>query len=449
MLLAGLYQVGADLPSAGRALSLVAGGSAVALTAGLARRALPESPWLGAGAALLVAANPCFAAWGSSGLETTAFAALVLAAVAPLTGAAPSARSFGWVSAAGLALGLTRPEGVAIYAVLAGVALACAPGPLAARVRVLAPGAALFALAGGVYFAWRVWYFGDWLPNTFWAKSGFSAHHAVRGLAYLWAFAQSPYVWALAPLAAAGAFELWRRREPAPLAALAAVVGLVVALGGDGLPMYRFLVPAVPLAALCAAAGAELLARLAREGAARHALGLAVLVPALALSFFPAHDAQYSLMTEQRDYELPRWRAAGLALGHAFPRDAWLAAVPIGALGWYSDLRVIDMVGLTDRTIAHEPGDTGTGWAGHEKHDGRYVVSRRPDAILLGNILVVEAPRVPVQIFPTFTNPYTAAREHDVVEQPEFARDYALAALPVGSGWTLHFFVRKDSPVAR
>jgi hypothetical protein len=324
---------------------------------------------------------------------------------------------------------------VALYAALTVAVFASARSGLRARVAALAPGAALFAVTGAAYFGWRVWYFGDWLPNTFYAKSGFTARHALRGLAYLAAFAANPFVWLEAPLALTGAVVLGRRRELVVPALVVAVLVIVIGVGGDGLPMYRFVIPALPFLAVLAAAGA---ASLPWPELSFAALGLLV-----ALSFFPRRDAQYALMLDQRDYEIPAWRAAGRALARALPPDALVAAVPIGALGWYSDLRVLDMVGLTDRTIAHAPIATGSGWAGHERHDGAYVLSRRPDAILLGNILVSKASRIAFEQFPTFTNPSVAAREGDVPIQPEFARDYLQTALPIGGGATLHFFLRR------
>ncbi len=35
-------------------------------------------------------------------------------------------------------------------------------------------------------------------------------------------------------------------------------------------------------------------------------------------------------------------------------KDDYIAAVPIGAIGYYSKINVIDMVGIVDPVIAHE-----------------------------------------------------------------------------------------------
>jgi hypothetical protein len=449
VVLAGLHRLGVDLVAAGRGLSLTGGAAGVILAWVLARRGLRRWPTLALAAALLVAVNPYHAVWAGAGLETTLFSALLAASVLPLLGRQTTSRRFLLASALALLVALTRPEGVALYAVLAACASAATPGPLREKARALLPGLALFALAGGAYFAGRWLYFGDWLPNTFHAKSAFTLHHARRGLDYLAGFGSNAFVLCTVPLVAAGAWAVARRRLLPLLAVPAAVLAIVVVEGGDGLPMYRFVVPALPFLAALAAIGCEVSGE--RLGA-RPGLSLGVAVAALVsfLSFYPNRDAQHYNYLYQRNYEVPAWSAAGRALGRAYPAGTTLAAVPIGALGYYSGLPVIDMVGLTDRTIARAPvADAGAGWAGHEKHDGAYVLSRRPDLLLLGNVYVDASPTLPPGVFPPHAVSSILAREQDVVSDPRFTRDYELRDLAVAPGLWLHYFARRDLPPAR
>lgn len=448
-ILAVAHRMGADLVAAGRGLSLVAAAAGVVLAWALARRGLRRWPALALVAAVLVAVNPYFAAWAGAGLESTLFAALLAAAALPLLSAEVTPRRFLAASAFALLLSLTRPEGVALYGVLAAGAAAAVPGDLRARARALGPGLAVFVVAGAVYFAARWAYFGDALPNTFHAKSAFTARHVERGLFYLRDFGRNPFVLCALPLVAAG---LWaaRRRRLVPLAAVPlAVLALVAAEGGDGLPMYRFLVPAIPFLAALAALGCEVAGeRLGPRPGLPLALSVAVVVAWL--SFYPNRDSQLLNFLYQRDHEIPTWSAVGRALGEAFPPGTTLAVVPIGAVGYYSDLRVIDMVGLTDRTIARAPiADLGSGWAGHEKHDGAYVLSRRPEIVLLGNVYVDSRPELPPGPFPPFAAPAIFARESDIVTHPVFVSDYELRHLPVGSGRWLHYFARRDFALGR
>jgi hypothetical protein len=79
--------------------------------------------------------------------------------------------------------------------------------------------------------------------------------------------------------------------------------------------------------------------------------------------------------------------AIGTYLRQHSPRGALVATVPIGAIGYYSSLPILDLVGLTDRTIAR----SGNGvprelltrtWIGHERNDTEYVLARKPQWIV-------------------------------------------------------------------
>jgi hypothetical protein len=88
----------------------------------------------------------------------------------------------------------------------------------------------------------------------------------------------------------------------------------------------------------------------------------------------------------------------------------------------------IDMLGLTDATISHRsPLPIRTplqALPGHEKGDGSYVMSRRPDFIIAG-----PAYGAPV------SQPWFLS-DVELGENPEFARNYVLhsAQVPVGDG---------------
>ena len=336
-----------------------------------------------------------------------------------------------------------------LYAVLLACAAASAPGDLRARARAIVPGLALFALVGGAYFVARWLYFGDVLPNTFHAKSAFSANHVRRGLAYLRDFDGNAFVLCAVPLVVAGAWSAARRRLVPLLAVPLAVLAIVVVEGGDGLPMYRFVVPAVPFLAALATLGIELAGeRLGRTGLA---LGTGVAAPRRRAVLLPEPRhaaAELRLPAQLRGPGVVGLRAAPWA-GRSRPARRWRRCRS-APLGYYSGLPVIDMVGLTDRTIARaKVADMGAGWAGHEKHDGPYVLSRRPEILLLGNVFVDAQPVLPSGDFPPHHVPAILAREQDVVAQPAFERDYEPRHLPVAPGLWLHYFARRDLAPAR
>jgi hypothetical protein len=219
--------------------------------------------------------------------------------------------------------------------------------------------------------------------------------------------------------------------------------------GGDGLPMFRMGVPVIALfAVLVAAALQTVVAAAQRLGATRRrfavfAIAAAAFALLLVLARPPQTLAQYAQYRDQHDIEIPRWLEVGAWLAQHTPEDASVAVVPIGAIGYASKRPIVDMVGLTDRHIAHRPAKPAAGWAGHEKTDGRYVLSREPAVLLLGNVDVRARP-LPLDD-PSFArpdNPAIRAREDDIFTPALLARyEPRIARLP--SGGHLHYFARR------
>ena len=434
----GLHRLGLEWPSAARLVSFVSAEGCLLLTYRLASGWLPRRTWLAAGSVAGVALNPYFAAWALGGLEAPLYGLWLLAAALVLESSDPSTRSwvrFGLVAAL---LALTRPEGLMVAVALAAIRLGW-PRPGSARWAAAAP--ALLIVLGVLLplEVARLAYYGDVLPNTFYAKSAFSPRHLQRGLQYLWGFAQSPGAAVILPFIAWGVARQLRARSPAAVA-LVASVAVVIAEGGDGLPMYRFLVPLVPLAAACASVGLDR----AFEGPfLPRAIALNAFVLALVLAPVPANDHCLSDFQYQRDVEGPLWARVGQWLHQHLPAGTTLAAVPAGALGFYSELPLIDLVGLTDRTIAHTPlPSLGSGLAGHEKTNGAYVLSRHPEVLLLGNIDVSDRPELADGRLDSWSNDAIYGRERDIVSDPRFQTEYEATAFPLGNGEFLHAFVR-------
>ncbi len=361
------------------------------------------------GAGLLLSADPSFALWSVAGLETPLFLLLAFLALRPLLEEEPRLpRATGlW---AGLAA-LTRPEGVLLMGALAGIGIA-------ARARGSA-GRALLVFAALVlpHLAFRLAYYGDPLPNTFYAKAGVGAAAWARGGRYLadWLLGYGQVL--LVGLALAGAGS---RRARAALALAGAFAIYVVAIGGDGLVMFRFgLFLIVPLV-LAAAEGA---ARAARALAARRVAPAAVALLALAAAL----PARNSFAGQYRDFALDdrarvrlHWSEIGRWLaGHA--RSGETAAVPVaGAIAYYGGITTIDMLGITDRHIARRAMPAfGSGIAGHEKHDMDYVLSRRPTYFIHYPFLLPEPVFTKGQ-FETDWNPGLAA----LLTSERFDREY-------------------------
>ena len=241
LLLAGFGACGFDLLEAARALGLLCSVLTLPITYWLARQcgATPPTALI---APALLAFNGSFACWAASGMETALFVVLIAAAFA-------TALSGSYWASAGLtaAATLARPEGLLVLLVLG-----CHQFLRAGRSWL-----PWLLVGGGPYallLAFRRWYYGDWLPNTYYAKTGGGWAQIQRGLDYLRDYATAHE--GLLLLVGLALFALLRGTVGMRLVAVGWLLfWLAIAwLGGDGLPMYRFALTPLPLFAAFAAA---------------------------------------------------------------------------------------------------------------------------------------------------------------------------------------------------
>lgn len=399
----------------------------------LARQVRPGEVVFPALAATLVALNPMVLAWSTSGLETGLYACLIVTSILVSWRADTPRR--GALAGGCLALAaLTRPEAV----VLAPVLWATAVRHRERQVGVAF--AAVFTAGVGIYFAVRGIYFDRWLPNTFYAKLDYGGVAlAQRGAAYAMGF-----LWAVPSLTLATLWGILRwKRAPgwaAPvLAVVIAQLAVIVWEGGDHFPLYRFAVPILPLLALLSVA-------VVSGNRWRSLAGLVVLAAALPTVGIarPWSGGEGELARFSREVRLARhWSDLGQYLARHAQPDASLATIAIGALGFHSNLRLVDPHGIVDPVIAQLDQPLGQGYAGHEKFDVDDLLSRRPHYLLIFNLA---APgRLPEAVLPQLV---WGQFNRTLIGRPELAEDYRLEDLVVGDHWwSLH--VRRDVPAPR
>jgi len=391
VLLACGRRLGIETVFLARTLGLVLGVACIALVA-LSHRWIPGGSARGSRlAALLLGTCGVFTAWPMSGMEVPLYAFLVTAcflvyvrAVAtrtPGSGNAPRAREPLLFGFAGALLALARPEGTLLFVVLlADLVLRRRTG---AWRRDLAWSLAAFAAVVLPHLAWRLAYYGYPLPNTFYAKVGGTWRQVANGIVYSLRFLVPAAPLGL-PFAIAVASGRWQRRYPA-LAVLPAFLVLdaiaVVLVGGDLMPAFRFYAPVLPL--LCLGAGWSLVAL---AGERRWAVPAALLAAAYGVAgMFLVPDIARRI---REDRVAAVGMIVGQWLGANVQPDALLATNTAGSVPYYSGLRTIDMLGLTDAHIAHrDVKGLGRSWVGHEKADGAYVLERRPDYVMFGSSL--------------------------------------------------------------
>lgn len=242
------------------------------------------------------------------------------------------------------------------------------------------------AVALGVLALARWFLFHDLLPNTFWAKSGGTWGHALLGLEYLVETLRDFPAIALAPLA----LFMPRARSGAAFVLVATLGWFAFFLrsGGDTFQYSRLAFPLVPLLTLFGLAGIgalfhRLAARLRRAAIPMAALGTLAVAGALTTRAALEHG----LAPAHGFPNVERWAQVGRYLGRHHAGKS-IATVPVGAISYFSGLRVIDLVGITSAPVARAgktvpPDLLQRKWIAHERHHTEWVLSERPDLIVM------------------------------------------------------------------
>lgn len=351
---------------------------------------------------LLPAALLCFCAgyacWASGGLETQMFTFLcTLALYCYARGGAPveaeeRARAGRWLRRMGVVLALaamTRPEGLLLTALIGGHRLVFNLW----RERRLVPHRdellclGYFLLLWAPWFAWRWWYYGHPLPNTYYVKAagtpppGYVDKLRDNGWYYVWQWARQSLAVYGAPVIALGlvvARPRSRRMYYGSLAALFAVVYLLytVRVGGDFMGLHRFIMPVFVVCAVGLALGLWLLWRwvwalgpLAGRAHGRISVTLAGVL-ALAVTGAFAYDqlklthesmrwknwgADHGIDTPSYLRIYTRDRAAiGAHMRDCFRPDDFSIVGGAGAQPYKGRMRGIDVFGLVSERVAHE-----------------------------------------------------------------------------------------------
>jgi arabinofuranosyltransferase len=354
-----------------------------------------EGLWAAPLLAVPLAVHWSFNLWFFSGMETPLVTFCTIAAVAAMT---LDPRRHAWAptvaSLAAVALVMTRPDGVVVFAALLLVAAWLDRDwwrrhPRAALAAVL-PVVLLLA----PYQAWRLWYYGAVYPNTYYAKAAYLPYWR-RGVSYLAHYVWIYHLWPFFVLLGAGGARtpLARRFLFAALAASAAVALYVARLGGDFME-WRFVTPVsgvlYPAIVVAGAAWGE---RWRGRGAGwlTGALTAALLTwatvaaePAARTRNVPDQET-IAMLRRYTDPGRFDWRAAAAVFDAVLPRDARVATTSAGIIPFFCDRHTLDLHGLTDAAIARTPIDPERrGRMGHEHwlQDQRAIRARGVDVIL-------------------------------------------------------------------
>jgi hypothetical protein len=364
---------------------------------------------------LLALAGP-FATWAVSGMETNLFALFVTAicyhgiSYWKYFKKASLILSFSFCFLATL----TRPEGFGIFIILLALHLTRVliqkDSKEISGTMILA--VIVYIIPFLIYFAWRISYYGYLLPLTFYAKTGGTVFQWFRGFAYF-SYFSFHFLLPFVPLLLLLFWENLFHLKKIDLSSIKKIIkdnqnrrfGLLVCsticltysvfiiiVGGDYMAMYRFFVPVLPFIYILAAAGFHHLLKIPGITRKKDFLVLALIFISLAATFLQSTPLERYLFAkpfithgQYQGVKTERWHTNRLSLIGKFfnnyksDENESLATDAIGAISYYSNLKIYGLHGIVDPVIATmETADLGKGFPGHEKSDLLYVLSNKP-----------------------------------------------------------------------
>ena len=401
----------------------------------------PQPPWAstvaGLAGALAIAAHPGIVYYLLSSMETLLFAGLIAIATFLVRRTVDTAAK---ASALGLILGalsITRPEAIGYVAVVCAIVLWDTIRGQTQRSHALI----VLALAPTAWLAWmgfRLSYFEQMAPNTYYAKIGpWDLRRITRGVEYLAASAP----WVVPPLVLVSLFGVRSQRGLwIALLPLGYFAAFATYSGGDWMAGQRLLLPATLSAAVLVGAAAPRL--LQQLSASQRLLQLLAVAGAGLLLVNIGLLHLHSLRTARTNSTaIATFQELGQFI-RTLPAEETVALGAVGAVSYSSDRSVIDAFGLTDRTIAREGDWDPQNTAGHQRSGAALIWAQRPQLIVPLNDASPE-PLTEDQMLDRLQGDPNRFWIGRLRARPEFQAEYSYRTVELATGQHMSLYERR------
>ena len=369
--------IGIPIHIGGEILSLLSGGFALFATYFLGR-SVRLNPFYALLPVLLLSMAGDFAFYASVGLEQVLFIALVAISTALIFfSIQDDSISVIGIAAIMALMIMTRPEGMLFFVLLLlmwSIKSKSVKNPLVCGLLVICFLAPFWVIL-------RI-NFGDWLPNTYYAKSNAGLANLQHGLDYI-VRNLARYSLLLFFILASLFYKIFRKENIKLIFLL--IISLIWILyiifqGGDNMVGGRVIIPILPLIYV-------FIVYFASQKNSKSVILIMLLGVGQIISYSLDKSVHRHINNWRKDYNIRK--KAGFYLKNNFESDTIVALNPAGIIPYYSGFQTIDMLGLNDYYIGHNGKRDRSLRFAHQTGDGAYVLSKEPDVILFGGTLEI------------------------------------------------------------
>jgi hypothetical protein len=319
-----------------------------------------------------------------------------------------------------------------------------------------------FGIIFGAFFVWRWIYFGFFFPNTYYAKTGGGLAQILNGVDYTFNSLKAIYGSGWILILFVFCFIKPGKIKAAEIYLFSlATVQLIstILLGGDHFYPGRFIIPVLPFLLIFLPQALHNFLNLNQMKKASSNLILSAMflimlsILSNKLPYRQAIKGIENFINNRSDTVVnyyppangyvPEWQHGWILMGRTMNKIAepneQIAAIPIGALAYYSKINVIDMVGIVDPAISHsELSEKIDEWIpGHNKGSGKYILSKQPEYIQLVDYLTKKP-----QANPDLKSLRFKSRK-EIWESLEFHTNYEFFPVKVEGGWYYNLYKNK------
>ena len=406
--------------------------------------------------AILVSISPCFIYWSTAGMETIFYMMFLVFSVFIFIKKSGSPISYLVTGALFAILYLIRPESMVFFIyVLLFSTYRLIKEKNGSKWLLLICMVLGFQIIFAPYFIWHLKYFGVLFPNSYYAKVGGGMYQFKGGLSYFFIHGKKLFSkgwFILIPIMALFFFDKINYKQVFLLGLALISVIITILNGGDHFDYARFLLPVLPLFLILIPSSLKKAYTLLKLKINYTIFCFIIPTIILAVNF---NQPMYSewlfkpdkpIAVENNNFaEDYKWQVGFIKMGKALrnissPGET-IAVIPVGAIGYFSQMNVLDMAGILNSDIAREPFVEKyiMHWRpGHNKGDGYYILAHKPKYIQLVDYLTTTPQSVPGPHGLFFKSVI------EIWNSPEFHSKYEFYPIKLEEGVYYNLYRRKD-----